>query len=123
MERILLPSSALRPPLSQTSNRRSSTTSRKTLNVKLDVVDGGTERKNLQFRVIPTTEAQRLAHLHDTLESYLPSDLEGGAIIYCATRRNAEKIAEFLNRKGTKSDHFHAGLTHERKETGPGRLH
>ena len=89
---------------------------RKTLNVQLDVVDGGTERKNLQFRVIPTTEAQRLAHLHDTLESYLPSDLEGGAIIYCATRRNAEKIAEFLNRKGTKSDHFHAGLTPERKK-------
>ena len=89
---------------------------RKTLNVNLDLVDGGTERRNLHFWVIKTTEAQRLAHLHDTLESYLPSDLEGGAIIYCATRRNAEKVAEFLNGKGTKADHFHAGLTPEKKK-------
>ena len=89
---------------------------RQTLNVNLGLVDGGTERANLQFRVIRTTEAQRLAHLYDILESYLPSDLEGGAIIYCATRRNAEKVAEFLNSKGTKADHFHAGLTPERKK-------
>ena len=84
--------------------------------INIDVLDGGTERKNLQFRVIRTTEDLRLAHLHDTLESYLPSDLEGGAIIYCATRSNAEKVAEFLNGKGTKADYFHAGLTPERKK-------
>ena len=86
------------------------------LNIGLDLVDGGTERTNLQFRVIPTTEALKLPHLYDTLESYLPDDLEGGAIIYCATRRNAEKVAEFLNSKGTGADHFHAGLTPERKK-------
>ncbi len=87
-----------------------------TLNIDLDVVDGGTERANLHFRVIPTTEALKLAHLHDTLESYLPGDLDGGAIIYCATRRNAEKAAEFLVSKGVQADHFHAGLTPERKK-------
>ena len=42
--------------------------------------------------------------------------MEGGAIIYCATRRNAEKVAEFLKSKGTKADHFHAGLMPERKK-------
>ena len=89
---------------------------RDTLGIDLDLVDGGTERANLQFGVIPTTEAQKLAHLHDTLESYLPSDLEGGAIIYCATRKNAEKVAEFLNNKEIKADYFHAGLTPERKK-------
>ena len=86
------------------------------LNIDLDLVDGGTERTNLQFRVVPTTEALKLAHLYDTLESYLPEDLEGGAIIYCATRKNAEKVAAFLNSKGTEADHFHAGLTPERKK-------
>ena len=86
------------------------------LNIDLDVVDGGTERANLHFRVIPTTEALKLAHLHDALESYLPGDLEGGAIIYCATRRNAENAAEFLVSKGVGADHFHAGLTPERKK-------
>ncbi len=89
---------------------------RKTLNVDLELLDGGTERKNLRFRVIQTTEANRLSHIHGTLESYLPEDLEGGAIIYCATRRNAEKVAEYLNVKGTKADYFHAGLTPERKK-------
>ena len=87
-----------------------------TLRINLDVIDGGTERTNLQFSVIQTTEALKLAHLHDTLESYLPSDLEGGAIIYCATRSNAEKVSQFLNTKGTQADHFHAGLTPERKK-------
>ena len=86
------------------------------LKINLDVIDGGTERTNLQFRIIQTTEALKLAHLHDTLESYLPSDLEGGAIIYCATRSNAEKVSQFLNTKGTQADHFHAGLTPERKK-------
>ena len=86
------------------------------LDIGLDIVDGGTERTNLQFRVVPTTEALKLPHLYDTLESYLPEDLDGGAIIYCATRRNAERVAEFLNSKGTGADHYHAGLTPERKK-------
>ena len=36
---------------------------RETLNVNLDVVDGGTERANLHFDVVRTMEAQKLAHL------------------------------------------------------------
>ncbi len=87
-----------------------------TLGVDLEVIDGGVERTNLHFAVIQTNETQKLAHLHDILESYLPTDLEGGAIVYCATRRNAEKVAEFLDDKGTQADHFHAGLTPERKK-------
>ncbi len=87
-----------------------------TLEVDLEVIDGGAERTNLQFGVIQTDETRKLAHLYDILESYLPADLEGGAIVYCATRRNAEKVAEFLNDKGTQADYFHAGLTPERKK-------
>ena len=89
---------------------------RETLGVELEVVDGGAERTNLQFVVMQTTEALKLAHIHPTLESYLPADLEGRAIIYCATRRNAERVAEFLNGVGVLADHFHAGLTPERKK-------
>ena len=86
------------------------------LNLDLGLVNGGMRRANLHFSVVRTTEAQRLAQLHDTLEAYLPTDLEGGAIIYCATRKKAEKVAEFLREKGTKADHFHAGLASERKK-------
>ena len=89
---------------------------RETLEVELDVEDGGTERSNLRFAVIRTAEAQKLVHLHSVLETYLPADLEGGAIIYCATRKNAVKAAEYLNSKGIQVDHFHAGLTPEKKK-------
>ena len=89
---------------------------RETLDVKLDVEDGGTERSNLQFSVMKTTKALKPAHLLDTLENYLPSDLEGGAIIYCATRAHTEDLARFLHANGIPSDHFHAGLTPERKK-------
>ena len=38
---------------------------------------------------------------------------EGGAIVYCATRRQCEEIAEFLQSKEAKADFFHAGLSPE----------
>ena len=89
---------------------------RERLSLDLDLVNGGTRRANLHFSVVRTTKAQRLAQLHDTLEAYLPGDLEGGAIIYCATRKNAEDVADFLKEKGISADHFHAGLASERKK-------
>ena len=89
---------------------------RERLSLDLDLVNGGTRRANLHFSVVRTTKAQRLAQLHDTLEAYLPGDLEGGAIIYCATRKNAEDVAAFLKEKGVNADHFHAGLASERKK-------
>ncbi len=89
---------------------------REKLNVDLGLVNGGTRRANLHFSVVRTTRAQRLAQLHDTLEDYLPGDLEGGAIIYCATRKNAEKVGDFLREKGISADHFHAGLASEKKK-------
>jgi ATP-dependent DNA helicase RecQ len=86
------------------------------LGVKLDLEDGGAERTNLQFSVVKTTATLKLAQVADTLEDYLPSDLEGGAIIYCATRAHSEEVASFLTDKGVPTDHFHAGLTPERKK-------
>ena len=40
----------------------------------------------------------------------------GGAIIYCATRRHSEELAAFLQAKGVKADHFHAGLPPETRK-------
>ena len=40
----------------------------------------------------------------------------GGAIVYCATRRQTEELAEFLQLKGIKADHFHARLPPETKK-------
>ena len=89
---------------------------RKELDIELRVFDGGARRNNLEFVVVKTGEADKFAHVHRILESDLPEYEPGGAIIYCATRRRTEQVAEFLQEKGVEADHFHAGLPPETKK-------
>ncbi len=85
---------------------------RERLGIELSVFDGGAERSNLDFQILLTTGGEKFAHLRQVLESNL-SPGEGGAIVYCATRRQCEEIAEFLQSKEVKADFFHAGLSPE----------
>ena len=89
---------------------------REKLGIDLAVFDGGAERSNLDFEVIPTTGGEKFAHVHQVLESYLPPDTSGGAIVYCATRRRSEEVAEFLQLKDVAAEHFHAGVPPESKK-------
>ena len=86
------------------------------LGIGLKVFDGGAERPNLTFEVIPTSGGEKFAHIHQILTLYLPPDLPGGAIVYCATRRQSEEVGEFLQLKGVAADHFHAGLPPETRK-------
>ena len=86
------------------------------LGIELTVFDGGAERTNLTFEVIPTSGGEKFGHIHQVLESNLPSDGSGGAIVYCATRRQSEEVAEFLQLKGMAAEHYHAGLPPETKK-------
>ena len=86
------------------------------LGIELAVIDGGVERSNLTFEVMPTTAADKFTDIHQILTSYLPPQTSGGAIIYCATRRQSEEVAEFLQRKDVAAGHFHAGLPPETKK-------
>ena len=86
------------------------------LGIELTVFDGGAERGNLDFDVIPTTGGEKFAHIHQVLESQLPQDGSGGAIVYCATRRRSEEVAEFLQLKEVAAEHFHAGVPPETKK-------
>lgn len=90
---------------------------RQKLGVDLKLLDGGAKRDNLDFSVVPTSPAEKMGHVHQLLESGLPLEQAGGAIVYCASRRNTEEIAEFLRQKGWTADHFHAGLAPERKKS------
>ena len=83
--------------------------------VDLKVFDGGASRTNLEFMVVQTTPGEKFAHIHQILEADLPP--EGGAIVYCATRRQSEDVAEFLRHKDVAAEHFHAGLSPEIKKT------
>ncbi len=86
------------------------------LAIQLRVFDGGAQRANLEFVVVETSRAQKLSDIHEVLNSDLPADQPGGAIIYCSTRRNAEQVAQYLSSKGAPAEHFHAGLTPELKK-------
>ena len=86
------------------------------LGIELRVFDGGTERKNLEFVVVPTSGGAKFADIHQILTDKLPPDEPGGAIIYCATRRHTQEIAEFLQAQGVLAEHFHAGLSPETKK-------
>ena len=72
---------------------------------------------NLEFVVVKTGVGEKLAHVHQVLTTDLPEDEPGGAIVYCATRSHTEELAEFLQAKGMKADHFHAGLPPETKKS------
>ena len=87
------------------------------LGIELTVFDGGAQRTNLEFVVVPTTGGEKLAHLHQILMSDLPPDTPGGAIVYCATRRQTEEVAEYLQEKDIAADHFHAGLPPETRKS------
>ena len=90
---------------------------REQLGVETRVFDGGSKRTNLKFDVVPTNEASKLDDIHLVLEQHVSSGTEGGAIVYCATRRRTEEVAGFLDKKGLRADRFHAGLQPEDKKT------
>ena len=87
------------------------------LDVGLKVFDGGARRTNLEFKVVLTTGGEKFAHIHQILMADLPPDASGGAIVYCATRRRTEEVAEFLQDKEVAADFFHAGLPPETKKS------
>ncbi len=86
------------------------------LGVELNVFDGGAQRTNLDFVVVQTSGGGKFAHVHQILAADLPANEPGGAIIYCATRRQTKELAGFLQSKGVSADHFHAGLQPETKK-------
>ena len=87
------------------------------LGVELSVFDGGTHRTNLDFVVVQTTEPEKFAHIYQILIADLPPETPGGAIVYCATRRQTEEAAQFLQLKEVAAEHFHAGLPPETKKS------
>ena len=88
----------------------------KQLDVEMMVFDGGSTRTNLEFVVAETSSPMKLHDIHQLLTSHLPPETEGGAIVYFATRRRTEEVADFLATAGIKADRFHAGPSPEEKK-------
>ena len=85
--------------------------------IELRCFDGGSRRDNLEFAVLPTSTAAKFALIHQLIESHLPAEMAGGAIVYCATRKQTEEVSAFLKAKGLKAAHFHSQLPPETKKS------
>lgn len=92
------------------------------LGIELAIFDGGASRANLEFAVVPTTPAEKFAHIHQMLETNLPPDTPSGAIVYCSTRKHAEEVAQFLRQKGLAAEYFHSKLQPETKKSVQARF-
>lgn len=84
------------------------------LAVDLRIFDGGHERNNLHYEVMPVTRQEKPALIHRLLVTEFgePGNARsgGGAVVFAARRQSAEEIASFLKDMGWACAHFHAGL-------------
>lgn len=76
----------------------------------LRLFEGGVERNNLRFEVQMITGHTKLERVHDLLADRLEPGRAGVAIVFRATREATVGTAEFLQAKGWRAAHFHAGL-------------
>ncbi len=83
--------------------------------IDLQVFNGGSERPNLNFEVIPTKTSSKFSDIFEVINKYLPADSPGGAIVYCATRKQTEDVTEYLQLKNLTVEYYHAGLKPEKK--------
>jgi ATP-dependent DNA helicase RecQ len=72
--------------------------------------EGGVERDNLNFEVQTVGPHAKLPRVNDLLRTHLTPEGPGSAVIFRATRKDAEETAEFLAAQGWAAARFHAGL-------------
>ncbi len=69
---------------------------------------GGHERTNLHYEVWPVEKHEKNQTILELLRARYQGT--GSVVIYCATRKNTEKMAEFLQLAGYTAEAFHAGI-------------
>lgn len=89
---------------------------RERLGIELGLFDGGATRTNLSFSVQATGKVTKVADILQAIRDHLPEG-RSGAVVYCATRSETERIAKELKAQGMAAAHFHAGLSAEEKRT------
>ncbi len=89
---------------------------RERLGIELELLDGGATRTNLTFSVLPTSKESKLGDILQAVTERLAPNDRSGAVIYCATRKETERVADFLKIQGLAAEHFHAGLSADDKQ-------
>jgi len=84
---------------------------REELGQDLQLFEGGVERQNLSFEVVPLSQAGKLERTCEMIQEHLDAnDDPGGIIVYAATREGTEEIRDFLFHQGLVAEAFHAGI-------------
>jgi ATP-dependent DNA helicase RecQ len=78
------------------------------LGLRILTFAGGYERDNLHYEVWPVDRYEKKQTILTLLKTRY--DGSGSVVIYCATRKNTENLAEFLAGEGYRVEAFHAGL-------------
>lgn len=78
------------------------------LGLRVSQFEGGHERSNLHYEVYPVAKYEKFQVILEILRARYSN--KGSVVIYCATKKNTEKLAEFLQTNGYDADAFHAGL-------------
>ncbi len=77
-----------------------------------DIVVTGFYRANLNLKVLPTPEQDKLR----VLSSYLQPHRHDAVIIYVTLQKRAEEVAAYLNTQGIQAEAYHAGLKSDVRE-------
>ena len=78
------------------------------LGQRVATYEGGHERSNLHYEVYSVSKHEKRQTILQLLKARYSG--KGSVVIYCATRKNTENLAEFLQGVGYTADAFHAGL-------------
>lgn len=84
------------------------------LQIELQQFLGGHERTNLSYAVMPTAGGEKPQRIVELLRDGLRQ--EDAAVIFCATRKNAEIIAQIVLQQGIACGCYHGGLSAERRK-------
>nr|WP_281432450.1 RecQ family ATP-dependent DNA helicase [Desulfatitalea alkaliphila] len=86
------------------------------LHQELRLFEGGVERDNLSFDVLPVSAAEKPEQTFALIKRHLGDDGPGSAVVYTATKKCSEEVRDYLLHKGMSAEAFHGGLdTHEKR--------
>ena len=87
---------------------------RTSLGTELKTFLGGHQRDNLSYLVSPTPRTQKTQRINEILQHELKQG--GAAVVFCATRKTTEELAQQLVSAGFEAACFHGGLPSEEKK-------
>ncbi len=88
--------------------------SKKQLGENLYIIRGPLMRESLKIQVIKLKDqAERLAWLYENINK-----IPGSGIIYCLTKADCNRVAQWLRNKGINALEYHTSLSNNRAEQG-----